>query len=848
MCKPAVAISKSVFWPKKCIQKELYLCKTIFLSLKRLRKLFFYALGLVVFVLIALSVLAYVYQDRIIQHVVAQANKSLKTPVKVDQIEVNWWSEFPNLSVVCNGVYIEDSHPEEAPLFLAKRVSFSFNVMELWRGLYVIQRISVYQSETFIKLNKKGEGNFDITKKTGDTAAIAFRLNRITLKDAWVTYQDAQGGQDHRFASDQLSASLTTRNDVYNIQANGHVQVEQIGVHNNRYLNNKNFDVAARLTYQDLEKEVRIDSVTLRQKNTTYQVTGRYDFKTVTELDVSMRGSNVNAQSLLAFLPTHLEQQLAKYESEGSVYFDATLKGKMQGKKSPALVVNFGWDEAELYHPDYDTRIAEAHLEGNLHLPALNDLSSARLALENIRGTLNGKPLTARLQISNFENALITLEFTGTVDAAFVNSVYPPEGVEQLTGTFAADLQYRGPMGQWSVPAPATSASGSLQFQGVQLTLKQPGLKLENLNGSLEFNQSDVALSNFSGELGKSDFAVNGLFRNVINFMADHSKPVYVEAELQSRSLQLEELMQRLFPTNKNEVSFTLAPTWTMNFACQVDRLRYKKFSAQFLAGDLQIRNQLAVSRNVQMKTMGGELTFNGIVDAHQNNAVDVVGGFQLSKIYLDSIFYVFENFDQTFVESKHLKGRVDADVSLELTLSDALKLRSETLVADVTATIRQGELNQFEPLQQLNRYLDDEGLSKLRFADLTNEIHIENQTVYIPQMEIRSNVTNIQLSGTHTFDQHIDYRIVAPLRNKKKIDPDEAFGAIEESKGQSRVFLKITGTTDNYEVSYDKSAVKQKIASDLKKEVKELKDAFRLKGKQKKKELELSGEEFDWQ
>ena len=152
--------------------------------------------------------------------------------------------------------------------------------------------------------------------------------------------------------------------------------------------------------------------------------------------------------------------------------------------------------------------------------------------------------------------------------------------------------------------------------------------------------------------------------------------------------------------------------------------------------------------------------------------------------------------------------------------------------------------------MQTLNKYLDDEGLNKLRFGELKNDIHIENKTVYIPQMEIRSNLTNILISGTHTFDQHINYRVVAPLRNKRKIDPDEAFGAIEQdNKGQSKVFLKIIGTTDKYEVSYDKDAVKKKIVSDLKKEVQELKDAFKLKGKKKKKELELEKDEyFDWE
>jgi hypothetical protein len=151
--------------------------------------------------------------------------------------------------------------------------------------------------------------------------------------------------------------------------------------------------------------------------------------------------------------------------------------------------------------------------------------------------------------------------------------------------------------------------------------------------------------------------------------------------------------------------------------------------------------------------------------------------------------------------------------------------------------------------LHKLDKYLDDDGLNRLRFADLKNDIHIENKTVYIPLMEVRSNVTNIQISGTHTFDQHIDYRIIAPLRSKRKIDTDEAFGAIEEDNaGQSKLFLKIVGTTDVYRVIYDKDAVKKKIVSDLKKEVIELKEAFKLKGKKKKKELELEADEyFEW-
>jgi hypothetical protein len=151
--------------------------------------------------------------------------------------------------------------------------------------------------------------------------------------------------------------------------------------------------------------------------------------------------------------------------------------------------------------------------------------------------------------------------------------------------------------------------------------------------------------------------------------------------------------------------------------------------------------------------------------------------------------------------------------------------------------------------LQGLDKYLDDDGLKHLRFADLKNEIHIENETILIPQMEVRSNVTVIQLNGRHHFDQRIDYRVVAPLRNKKKINITEAGDAYEtDLAGRIKVYFKITGTTDNYKIAFDGEAVKKKLAKDLKQEVAELRDAFKDRDRRKKKELELATDDyFDW-
>jgi hypothetical protein len=359
-----------------------------------------------------------------------------------------------------------------------------------------------------------------------------------------------------------------------------------------------------------------------------------------------------------------------------------------------------------------------------------------------------------------------------------------------------------------------------------------------------------MALSNVAAVVGNSDVVLNGFFKNVVTFLLFENQPLGIEADLKSNFLDVDQLFALAYTDDADkslDYTFHISPTIYLNFNCDVQKLQYKRFTARKLTGDLLVKNQMAVSKNIELNTMGGKLSLSAIVDANNNNAIDVISSAKLFSIHMDSLFFVFKNFNQSFIESQHLKGQATADINFELVLNEKLKLIPPTLIADISTVIKNGELNNFEPMQKLNKYLDDEGLSKLKFADLKNDIHVENKTVYIPQMQVRTNVTSFQVSGTHTFDQQIDYHIVAPLINKSKVDVTEAGDALENQAGQLKLFLRIVGTTDNYQVKYDTDAVRKKIASDLKKEVQELKDAFKNKGVKKKKELELSTEEFDW-
>ncbi|WP_333818936.1 AsmA-like C-terminal region-containing protein [Ohtaekwangia sp.] len=826
--------------------------------MKTFKKILFYT-GLtlaVMFVSVVVSV--FLFRDKIINQFVQQANKSLNTPVNIGKMDVSIFEKFPQLSIVFTDVYVEDSHPGKYPLLTAKTISFQLNPVEVWKGIYTIRGLQIRDCEASLKIDAQGRNNYTILKETTDdkqasSGTVNFELKNVGLKNIKVHYGNIAASEDLTFTSEALTASITTSHNVYTINADGQLTTEKINIDGNAYLGRKSFDIASTLVYNDPNRNLTINPSTLKLKQSSFIVSGTYSWKGENVIDLRTEGQDTDIQTIFSLLPESAVKNLEKYQSKGDVYFKAKLKGEISKRRSPSFSVDFGFKDATIFHPDFKTRIERASLEGSFASSEISNLRMATLVLKNIKGDLNGESFTANFVMQNFKDPEVICDFKGRMDAASVLDFYPVQAIRNVSGSLLADVSFEGKISflKKRTTAQRVSTQGNIELQDINLVYGDDKVPLQHLKGSLQFSNNDLALSNVSCKLGNSDFLLNGFFKNVITFLLFEDQPIGIETDLKSDYLDLNQLFAIGFGNpasgKDQQYAFNISRNINLNFNCDVKSLRYKRFHGRNLKGDLLVKNEMAVSRNITLHTMGGDLTLSGILDDKNKKAIDVVTTLKLNGIHVDSVFYVFENFHQDFIQDKHLKGEAFADVNLEMVLKPDLHLFSETLIADIGAVIRHGELNDFEPMQKLKRYIKDDGLNHLRFSDLKNEIHIEKKTIYIPQMEIRTNVTSLKISGTHTFDQQIDYRIITPLRQTKPVDL-EAKDAIEDDGTGSKLYLKIVGTTDNYRIQYDTEAVKKKIVNDLKNEVKELREAFKNKGTQKKKEVELQKDEyFEW-
>lgn len=203
-----------------------------------------YSLSFLFFILLFAGGSAYLYynQDQLIDKILSEVNKSIQTPVEVGAIDINWWTDFPNISLRFQDVFIEESLERSSlPLAKLEELALSFNTLDFLKGDYSFEKIILKRGEVTIRTTRTGERNYDIIKSSGESSnqSVNFNLKNIQIQAVQVNYVDEALKQTYLQYAEELKASLNKVGDLYHIIADGKIDSKAIKIGEYSYFENK---------------------------------------------------------------------------------------------------------------------------------------------------------------------------------------------------------------------------------------------------------------------------------------------------------------------------------------------------------------------------------------------------------------------------------------------------------------------------------------------------------------------------------------------------------------------------------------------------------------------------------
>ena len=780
--------------------------------------------------LVAGTILFY-NKDKIITLCIQEVNKHLAVEVQVKEIDLSFWDTFPEVSVHLSGIKIDDKFDaQDNKLLEANHIYLSFDAKKLLKGELVFNKLKVDEANTHIKILRNGDANYNIFKSDTskpENSNVTIDIKEVVLSKCKIKVDNQIIDHQYDFFTPNSAINLDLESNTSSFKINGLFDINAITIEKSSFFQERKVELITHFSYNHVNENLLLFPTSIKVGKGLFDVKGAFTAESE-KVDLEISGKNTTILSLLSLLPSSYVDQLSSYKSSGDIYFNGKIKGSLLDTHGPAVSFNFGCKNASFYHPEIDKKVSSISLIGNLEMKNGIDI----LELKNCNAILDQKKINGDIYIRNFDDPLIELNLNADFDLESINKMFPIDGIKDPRGLITSEFHFKGKISDLKKKELNKSfdASGEITLSNINFYLDNRPYKFDSLNGSMLFNKNDIAFNEFKGKIGKSDFKLNGTLQNFIPFLIGDQQPVFLSGDGKINTLILDELL-KTNTTSDSEYSLSIEKHITTDIDLKINEFSFGNFKATNIATSFQQGDGKIDIKTLKMNTSNGIIDLKAQLlpkkqDYFINSQID------LQDIDINKLFTSFNNFGQKFIIDKNLKGSLTSLINLNFSFNKNLEIIAKSIDSEADIMIKNGQLLDFDPMQQLSKFIKRSELSNIKFATLKNKIFIKDEIITIPEMEIKSNINSLNLYGSHTFDQKINYHIKVSLKDFFDKDRDEKFGEIEDvQKGETSLFLIIEGTTDDFTVKYDKKAVKKKIKEGWRKEKEELLNAIKNKG-----------------
>lgn len=778
-----------------------------------------------------LIVVAFAFEEEITRQLLEVVKRQLRTELTVGKASLSLLRRFPEAAVTLEDIRLKDAFGRH--LLQVRETSFRFQLFSLFSKRIEVKKIVISNGSVSVRIDKKGRANYDIFKESGASATsdnnLHLAIEQAVLKNLLITYENAPLEQvaSLHLRDAGLGGNFSAQQFTLSSQADMTVARLQIG--NRRYLVGKPLRYNAVLAV-DLPKGLYdLQHVEWVIGGNAFDVSGFVSDKgEYADVNLHIKSRESDISSVVALLPEPYSHYFGDFESSGVFSFSGYVRGRASKTQTPSIGA-----EAILRNGMVSSEKLQSPLQ-NVSFRATYSASPSGggiFEIADFRASFGGEPLNFQLKITELDDPRVDFRLQGALPLKAAYGLINDSRISSGDGLVRIpNLTVQGRYADMRSMQTVSRvfADAEVQFEDAKLIYNSALIHLPT--GRITLQNNLLRADSVRIQLERSDLLLHGYAQNVLPVLFSDSLNTQhalltFHTRLQGHFLDVGQLFD-LFAVSEEEVSSgdqAVLDSLRMNANQQRQRVTER------LKGIFEIGFEAFEYRKIRGQQFNGLLAFDRgklhfRIDVRAMQGSAQVGGSAyfaprpfvkmrvvLQAVDLRTLMEQCDNFDQSVITHENLRGTLSGRVVAHAFWDESNHFLSDQLrvLADVQAT--HGELVGVKMFEDFSSFIHIEDLRRVRFADLQNYLEIRNRTLYLPVMLIRSNALNLTLSGVHTFDNQIDYRLKVNagqvvLNRIKRHDPD--LEPLPARDGWFNIFYTIRGTVDKYDMKRGKREV----------------------------------------
>ncbi len=819
---------------------------------------------IVILVIVLGSGFTLLFGEQIENVILNNINSKIKKEVSLSEINFSLFKNFPYASVTFTDLLISSAEESDTDsLLFAKTGVVKLNLLDVLTSNYSISNISILHGNIHLKYSKNGIPNFHILKDSNSTEK-SLQISSLEIENTNLVYENLK---NKYFLKTKVNSSILNFKNWDNniIHLKSDLEDANLYIDNLEYLNNKSVLLNSKISIK--EDSILLHSSNAKINESFFEEVNYYYLDNTWELNCK-----VNSAELIEIIhssPKRFHYLFKNHLLSGGISATIHVK-KDKYFTNPYCNIDFTLEESGYKSKTVDFELTNIRSEGNFNNGKNRNFSTSKFEFNNFSSTKNDGELQGDFTLSNLNNYHLNTNLYSSWQLLELNHFLEDSPFRNLNGNVSGIIYYNGNISFDDKIFEFISSSihsANLNFKDVYFNYKESDLEFETKEMNWIVENNVVKFPDENLNVSNTDLNFKGEISDLILYLINQRSKIHITGDVLSKNMKFEELytITEINGTNEGEEFSTVLPEWIeTDLEVNVESFWYKQFNAKKLKGNLKYdMDKLKLSsEKLEMKTLDGRISAS--FDYFENKLHDLVlkSNISLNKINISDGFKSFNNLGQNFVTDKNIKGLATANMYIQSMWDKDYKFYTPSLNVNAQLKIENGELIEFEPMYNLSDYVSLNELKNVKFANLENTIRIENEKIIIPEMDIRSTALSVHVSGSHSFNNIMDYRIRLLLsdvlgrkvKERQSVNVDEIRKNME---GKTTIQVKMRGHVDDYKISLDKVKLKGDVFEEIKKETIEIKNIIKEKilnqPDLEEKELpewveEDSGLEIEWE
>lgn len=794
----------------------------------------------IVAMMLILVIIAAFFEDQISNRLVKEINKQLKTELKVGEFNLSLLSGFPKASANLHNVELDDAL--KGTLLEAQNLSFRFGLFSLFSSNIKIHSVVIEDGSIYIKKDKRGRLNYDIVKggsekqtvSNEETSEFALSIDEAQLNRVEVIYVDQVTKQYTKFHVNKAVASGEFSADQFSLYSFADLRSHFFQSEGEKYFVDEDIIYDAKIAVDFANQKYGFEDVSVALSTNTFNVDGTIEnVKKGTEWDLSIDGKEGSLASVFALLPPKQKEYFKDFDSKGDFYFKSTIKGLQTKYSDPAISVEFGLEDGRLSSEKLGSAVKDVSFTANFTNGKQRNNQNSSFEINDFKGYFNRELFEGQLRISNLDNPLIDLKLDGVLPMESIYGLFESPIITDGDGEIELKQirlkgRYKDIISPYGIGRVDTA--GEIEFDDAELTVNRKTVLVDK--GLFTFQDNSLKVEDFLFEGPGTEIELDGTFLNLLPVLfADslNSKKAELKfsAALDAPKIDLDELMSlTAISVDESDVGEEVMDSLKVEkihereritnflkgkFEAKIDEFNYEKIEAEEFRGTLEFDNNEMLVKG-KVKTMEGRMLVDGTTYFEDRPRLEAK--LTCERMNIKEFFRQTENFGQEVLVDKNLKGKLDAKLFIKTFWdTDGTFLMDKMhVMADVGIT--NGELVGMKMLYDFSDYINIRDLQRIKFTELHNYMEVKKGKIYLPAMFIQSNAMNMTMSGTHTFENKIDYHVKVNagqvVWNKFKKHNPSYKPQKAKKKGWFNLYYRIYGPMETFTYESDKKRVKR--------------------------------------